>query len=86
MRTTMIPDEELLAVADVVTVWVATPDAPTDFWSLADAIAWVARQPNRAKITLFRPPDADVRAAWLRPDQIERLVLALAPDFTSSAA
>lgn len=82
----MIPDEELLAVADVVTVWVATPDAPTDFWSLAEAIAWVTRQPNRAKITLFRPPDADFRAAWLKADQIERLVLALTSDFAPSDA
>lgn len=82
----MIPDEELLAVADVVTVWVATPDAPTDFWSLADAIAWVTRQPNRAKITLFRPPDKSLRAAWVKFDQIERLAFALMPDVTSSAA
>lgn len=78
MSTTMIPDEELLAVAEDITVWVATPDAPADIWSLKDAIAWVMRQPNRAKITLFRPPAKNLRAAWLRPEQIERLSCLLA--------
>lgn len=86
MTTTMIPDDELLAVADVVTVWVATPEAPTDFWSLTEAIAWVMRQPERAKITLFRPPDREARAAWLKPDQIERLAFALTPDLAPTAA
>jgi hypothetical protein len=80
MATTTIPDEELLAVADVVTVWVATPDAPSDMWSLGEAVAWVMRQPNRATMTLFRPPGDGVCAAWLKFDQIERLALVLAPD------
>lgn len=86
MTQTMIPDDELIAAADVVTVWVATHDAPTDFWSLSEAVAWVMAQPDRAKITLFRPPDRSSRAAWLRPDQIERIAFALLPEAASSAA
>jgi hypothetical protein len=67
-------------------IWVATPDAPTDMWSLADAIAWVVRQPDKARISLFRPPDREVRAAWVTPEQIERLAQSLLPSSMSSAA
>jgi len=70
MTATMIPDDELLATADIVTVWVATQDAPTDFWSLAEAIARVMRQAEREKITLFRPPDRKARRlAQVRSDR-----------------
>lgn len=69
----MIPDDDLLAAADIVTVWVSTPDAPTDIWSLAEAIAWVVGQPDACRITLFRPPGGGVRAAWVDYAQIERL-------------
>jgi hypothetical protein len=86
MTKRTIPDDELIAVADVVTVWVATQGAPTDFWSLAEAVAWVMRQPDRARITLLRPPDKNSRAAWLNPVQIERLAFALAPEPASTAA
>jgi hypothetical protein len=78
MAATTIPDRELLEAADVVTVWVAAPPAPRDIWSLADAVAWVMRQPNCAKISLFRPPGGGVRAAWIEFAQIERLASALA--------
>ena len=74
----LIPDEDLLAIADKVTVWVASPPAPKDVWSLADAVGWAMSHPRRATITLFRPPAADARAAWVKPDQIERLAVALA--------
>jgi hypothetical protein len=86
MTTTMIPDDELLGAADVVTVWVASPDAPHDVWSLAEAVAWVMRQPGRQKITLFRPADQGARAAGVKPDQIERLASALTPELASTAA
>lgn len=86
MPTTMIPDGELIEDADIVTVWVATPDAPTDIWSLKEAVAWVMRRPDRERITLFRPPARGMSAAWVRPDQIERLAFALASEPTSSAA
>jgi hypothetical protein len=86
MTTMMMPDDELLSVAEMVTVWVATPDAPADVWSLAEAVAWIMRQPEREKITLFRPPAKDLRAAWVKPDQIERLARALTADATPSAA
>jgi hypothetical protein len=81
MTTTTIPDDELLASADMATVWVATPDAPADVWSLSEAIAWTMQQPNRDRITLFRAPAKDLRAVWLKPDQIERLAHALLPEF-----
>jgi hypothetical protein len=86
MAITVIPDDELLAVADVVTIWVATPDAPTDMWSLTDAIVWVMGRKDRERISLFRPPDKNVRAAWVTPEQIERLALSLLPDDLVSAA
>jgi len=73
MSTTMIRDEDLLAVADDVTVWVATPDAPTDCWSLREAVSWVMAREERANVTLFRPPGSHMRAAWVRPEQIQRL-------------
>jgi hypothetical protein len=73
MSTTMIRDEDLLAVADDVTVWVATPDAPTDCWSLREAVAWVMSRDERASVTLFRPPGEDMRAAWVKAEQIQRL-------------
>lgn len=78
MCGSMIRDEDLLAAADKVTVWVARPAAPKDVWSLAEAVAWAMRHPLRDKITLFRPPASDLRAAWVNPDQIERLAAALA--------
>lgn len=74
----LIPDEDLLAAAEKVTVWVASPPAHKDVWSLADAVAWAMSHPRRDTITLFRPPAADVRAAWVKPDQIARLGSALA--------
>nr|WP_281719642.1 hypothetical protein [Nitrosomonas nitrosa] len=86
MAATMIPDAELIAKADVVTVWVASPDAPTDMWSLSEAMAWVMRQPNRARISLFRPPGEGLRAAWVEFAQIERLAFSLAAEPSSDAA
>ncbi len=79
MSRTTLSDGDLIAAADTVTVWVATKDAPTDVWSLAEAVAWVMRQPDRARITLFRPPGDGARAVWLGPEQIERLAFALTP-------
>lgn len=74
---TMISDHDLLASADVVTVWVASADAPTDMWSMSEAIAWVMSQPRPGGMTLFRPPGNGTRAAWVEFDQIERLAFAL---------
>ncbi len=82
----MIPDHELLDAADDVTVWVAKHEAPTDMWSLQEAITWLMRQPNRETITLFRPPGGGVRAAWVEFPQIERLAFALGIDPVASAA
>lgn len=82
----MIPDHELLDDADAVTIWVAKHEAPTDMWSLADAIGWVMTQPNRETITLFRPPGGGVKAAWVEFPQIERLAFALGIKAISSAA
>lgn len=86
MAATMIPDDELIATADVVTVWVASPDAPTDMWSISEAIAWVMQQPTRARISLFRPPGEGVRAAWVDFAQIERLAFALGIEPAADAA
>lgn len=77
MAGSMIPDDDLLLVADKVTIWVACPAAPKDVWSLAEAVAWAMSHPLSAKITLFRPSDSDHRAAWVKPDQIARLGAAL---------
>ena len=85
MSTTMIRDEALLEVADDVTVWIATPDAPTDCWSLRDAVLWVMSRADRANVTLFRPPGKDVRAAWVRHEQIRRLAELLRPADTDAA-
>lgn len=74
----MIPDDELAAVVDKVTVWVASPPGPRDVWSLADAVAWAMSSPDRKRITLFRPPSPDLRAAWVEADQIERIAIMLA--------
>lgn len=78
MRGSMIPDDELAVAADKVTVWVASPPAPRDVWSLADAVAWAMESPDRNRITLFRPPSADLCAAWVKADQIERIAILLA--------
>lgn len=82
----MIPDDVLLATADLVTVWVASPDAPTDMWSMSKAIAWVMQQPNRARMSLFRPPGDGLSAAWVELAQIERLAFALGIEAVSDAA
>jgi hypothetical protein len=82
----MIPDHELLDRADDVTIWVAKPEAPTDMWSLREAITWVMGQPGRETITLFRPPGGGVKAAWVEFPQIERLAFALTIEPISSAA
>lgn len=82
----MIPDHELLDDADTVTVWVAKHEAPTDMWSLSEAITWVMSQPNRDRITLFRPPGGGVKAAWVEFQQIERLAFALGIEPVSTAA
>ena len=63
MATTMILDEDLPAVVDVVTVRVSTPDAPTDIWSLTDAVNWMMRQLDRSKS--FFPPACPGRARGL---------------------
>ena len=86
MAATMIPDDELLAVADFVAVWVASPEAPTDMWSLTEAIGWVMREPNRSRVTLFRPPGDGLRAAWVEFAQIERLAFTLGVEPVSDAA
>lgn len=78
MRGSMIPDHELAAAADKVTVWVASPPGPRDVWALADAVAWAMESPDRNRITLFRPPSIDMRAAWVKADQIERIAILLA--------
>lgn len=82
----MIPDHELIDEAADVTVWVAKHDAPTDMWSLQEAITWVMRQEDRERITLFRPPGGGVRAAWVEFAQIERLAFALGIENVASAA
>ncbi len=86
MGAPMIPDDALLAAADTVTVWVAARDAPTDMWSLREAVTWVMRQPGRARMKLFRPPGGGVRAAWIEFAQIERLASGLGDVRVSSAA
>jgi hypothetical protein len=86
MAATMIPDDDLLASADVVTVWVASPDAPTDMWSLAEALTWVMHQQGRARMTLFRPPGDGLSAAWVDFAQIARLASALGIAPLSDAA
>lgn len=86
MAATVIPDGDLLAQADFVTVWVASPDAPTDVWSLSEAISWAMSQPSPTRLTLFRPPGNGVRAAWVDAEQIERLAFALGVEPVSSAA
>ena len=86
MTRTMIPDAELIEVADVVTIWVANGEAPTDVWSLADAVAWIMAQPVRQNLSLFRPPDHQVRAAWVDFDQMERLAYVLLPERASMRA
>ncbi len=82
----MIPDHELIDCADDVTIWVAKHDAPTDMWALSEAVAWVMRQPDRERITLFRPPGGGVRAAWVEFAQIERIAFALGIQPVSTAA
>ncbi len=86
MAPAMIPDIDLLAEADVVTIWVAGAGAPTDVWSLADAIAWVKGRDEGARIRLFRPPGQGIRAVWIESEQIQRLAAALGLDATSGAA
>jgi hypothetical protein len=86
VTATTIPDDDLLAAADTVTIWVANLEAPTDMWSLAEAIRWVMARPDRLRITLFRPPGGGVRAAWLEFAQIERLAFALGVNAVFDAA
>lgn len=86
MAATMIPDDELLASADIVTVWVVSPDAPSDMWSMFEAITWVMRQPKRSRLSLFRPPGDGIGAAWVEFAQIERLAFALGVEPAADAA
>lgn len=86
MAATMIPDHVLLATADTITIWVATPEAPTDVWSLSDAIGWIMGQPNRARLSLFRPPGDGMCAAWVEIAQIERIAFALGLNSAADAA
>lgn len=71
------PDQDLMVLADVVTLWVASRAAPKEFWSLREALIWANAHADKARLTLFRPPSEDVGAIWIKPDQIERLALHL---------
>lgn len=77
MAATMIPDAELLACAEHVTVWIASPEAPTDMWSLKEALCWVMRQPQRARLKLFRPPGDGLAPVWIEAEQMARLATSL---------
>lgn len=72
------PDEDLVPVADLVTLWVASRPAPKEFWSLREALAWANGHVEKSRITLFRPPCKGTAAIWIKPDQIERLAHGLA--------
>lgn len=86
MAATMIPDEELLRTAETITVWVASPNAPTDIWSLSQAIAWVMQANPTQRLSLFRPPGEGQSAAWVEATQIERLAQALGIEPHADAA
>ena len=73
MSRTPIPEQELLDVFDVTTIWVASPKAPKDCWTLREAVVWAMAHPARDRITLFRPPSAERGAAWIKPEQLQRL-------------
>jgi len=72
-----IPDDELTRDADRVTIWIASPPAPRDVWSLRDALCWAA---GRGPVTLHRPSREDRPAAWVDPEQVARLAEALQQD------
>lgn len=71
-------DREALAVADVVDVWSAT-GTPARNWTLRAVLQWIAQQPNREDIWLFRP-SGHARAVWLSPARVDELILLLSAD------
>lgn len=79
MSRESITDEEALAAADRVDLWIASVPAPKDTWTLAEAVRWALVHPKRETISLFRPPGGGTRAAWVHPAQMCRLA-ALLPD------
>ena len=80
LKTT--PDDELVGDADRVTIWIASPPGPKDMWSLREAVRWAAKA---GPVTLHRPSRGDVPSAWVKPEQVARLVRTLAHDELASA-
>jgi hypothetical protein len=70
MALKTIPDEDLVKDADRVTIWIASPPAPKDVWSLREAVRWAS---ERGAVTLHRPSRDDAPSAWVGPDQVTRL-------------
>jgi hypothetical protein len=80
MRARPILENELVADADRITIWIANIRAPKDIWSLREAIGWALKHPDRARISLHRPSHNDRAPLWIDAEQIERLaVLIKAP-------
>ena len=77
-----IPDDELIGDADRVTIWIASPPGPKDIWSLREAVRWAAKT---GPVTLHRPSRDDAPSAWVKSEQVARLVHTLAQDELASA-
>jgi hypothetical protein len=68
-----LSDAELMTMLDTVTLWVAATPAPKSFWSLREALGWLAAQPRGAEFSLYRPPDHVRGTHYVPPEQIARL-------------
>jgi hypothetical protein len=77
-----IPDDELVADADRVTIWIASPPGPKDMWSLREAVRWAAKA---GPATLHRPLRDGVPSAWVKGEQVARLARTLAHDELAGA-
>jgi hypothetical protein len=82
MALKTIPDSELVKDADRVTIWIASPPSPKDVWSLREAVCWAS---ERGPVTLHRPSRDDVPSAWVKPEQVARLVRTFTHDELASA-
>lgn len=77
MSAASILDQQILASADAVKIWVANRPAPKDVWSLREAIAWARSQPSAESVRLFCPGGSGQPSIWLSGDEIIRLAQAL---------
>ncbi len=70
-----LEDRDALAIADVIDWWVPCVPGPILMRSLREAVRWALAQPERGRITLFRPPGGAGQSVWVSAAQVKRLAV-----------